>query len=176
MDRKEVCILFLIIFAIVLGCFAANTGQDMNFYHVQIGNEEIAYQVIEDTSRLYIEDVFESHIHEEGYWQVPFKEVFLKDVRLKVEKYDCYEESLQKKLNCKTFYTLAKKPPLKLVEEVPSSLVIMKDEKTIYDSVYVEDIHSFIQEKGRYYFIVTYKTHSFKSVKETKLLFTVKVV
>ena len=51
----------------------------------------------------------------------------------------------------------------------------MKDDKTLYDGKYITNLKDLLKEDGRYYFIATIKERVVRTVKNTKLLFSVKV-
>lgn len=175
MGSKEISILVLAVLCIGISYFLLNNGEDMNYYQVLVGEEEVSYQVLEDTSRIYLKDVFESNVHNEAYSDKELVEVSLKKLSFHITKSQCYDKKGGNRIDCKPFYSDLKIPALVETTEFPTSLKIMRNEEIIYDGKYREDLNAIIKEKGRYYFIATYEELAFKSVKTTKLLFSIKV-
>lgn len=165
-----ICFLFLLFILLSM-----NKSEAMQYYKIQVGEEEISYYVIENTTKKYIEDVIESKIENKQYVDRTFIEVEKDKLILQISKYDCTKENSERKIDCKPFYKLDKLPNTEGIDEKPSSLKILFNDKVLYDSVYKEDIREIIKEEGRYYFIVTYESTNTKKEKQTKLLFSIKV-
>jgi len=175
MSGKEVCI--LILGFICVACYIIlNGGEDMYFYSVKVGDKESSYYVMEDSSRKIIEDVIETSVHNDGYLTKELVEVSLKDLKLDMDVLYCYDKEGGNKINCKDFYQNGKIPVVEKQKIIPKTLEITRNEVEIYNGEYREDLNTLIKEVGRYYFIVTYEEKIKRTVRTTKVLFSVKVV
>lgn len=148
----------------------------MYFYSVKVGDKESSYYVMEDTSKIIIEDVIETSIHNDGYLNKELIEVSLKNLRLDMDVLYCYDKEGGNKINCKDFYTNGKTPVVEEQKFIPIKLDIKRNEEEIYSGEYREDLNSIIKEVGRYYFTVTYEEKKSRNIRTTKVLFSVKVV
>lgn len=176
MSGKGFALTLLCFFIFLFVLFSMNKSEAMSYYKIQIGEEEVSYYVLESTEKKYIEDVIESKIENKQYVDRKLVEIGKKPFSLRISKYACTKENSEKIIDCKPFYKKNKLPPIKEIEEAPSTLQILFQDKVIYQSTYRENISEFLKEKGRYYFIVTYESKGKKKDKVTKLLFSVKVV
>ncbi len=161
------CLLFLLI--------SMNRNEPMHYYKVQVGEQEVSYYVIEDTKKIYIEDVIENKIENKQYVDRQLLEVGKNIPSIRISKYACTKENSERTIDCKPFYKTGKLPFIQEIEETPSSLKILFKDKVLYQSTYKEDISDLLKEEGRYYFIVTYESKNKKKEKMTKLLFSIKV-
>jgi hypothetical protein len=173
MSAKEVWVFLLFIIGIVICYFLAHSAEAMDFYSVKIGDTEISYYVIEDTTRIYIEDVFDASVSNKAYYDKGLASVSLKNLGLSIQTYACYGKVGKK--DCLEYYSKTTLPTLKEKETYPSSLTIMKDDTVLYEGEYMSDIRSIVTDAGRYYFIVDIEEQVFRKQKSVKLLFTVKV-
>ncbi len=164
------CFLLLLFFFLFL-----NRSENMNYYRIQIGEEEISYFVLEDTKKIYIKDVLENTIQNKGYVEKSSSIYKKKDVHLHVTQYTCMNEKGEKQIDCKPFYEVGKSPHLKEVEQTPKRMQILWKEKTIYDGEYIEEIAPLLKEEGRHYFIITYEMVEKGKEKKQKILFSIKV-
>lgn len=176
MSGKEISFLILGILCIVLSCCLLNYGEDMKFYRVLIGEEESSYYVMEDTNRIILEDVFSSNVHNKAYLDKNLLEVSLKNLKLNIQTFSCLETQEGREIDCKSFYTNKIEPKLKEEKIIPTKLEIKRNNQILYSGTYLEDLTSIIKEEGRYYFVVTYEQKVVRTIKNTKLLFSVKVV
>lgn len=175
MSSKGASFLFIGLLFATLSFFIFNSGDDMDYYRITVGDKELSYYVMEDTTRNYIEDVISSSIHNDGYVTRSLLEVPITNLKVKVEAFNCVDKESGNILNCKTFYETEKTPHLKPLENTNFSYKIISKDKVIYEGKYVEDLTGIIKEKGQYYFIATLSNSEKKKIKETKILFSLKV-
>lgn len=173
MSAKEVWVLILGIICVILCYFLANSSVNMNFYEISMGDKKVNYYVIEDVKKMYIEDVIEINKENKAYFNNGVFDVNLDDLNLSVRTLDCTDS--KGKANCKVQYSSNNNFIFTDKGVAPSKLIVMKDEKTLYDGDYITDLSSIIKEKGRYYFIVNIKEKAMRTVRNIKLLFFVKV-
>ena len=175
MSSKEVCFLLLGFFVVVLSFFLLNRNEKMNFYRITVGEEELSYYVMEDTTNIYIEDVISFSFHNDAYLTRKLLEVPLKDLKIKVEAFECQDKNSGNILNCKSFYETSKMPDVKPLENIIFSYKIFHEKETIYEGEYIENLESIIKEKGKYYFVLTSNEENKRSVKKTTILFSLTV-
>ena len=172
MSAKEVWVLILGIIFVCLCYLLVNNREDMSFYEVNIGDNKINYYVIEDIKKLYIEDVIESNTLNKAYFKDGVLDIKRDNLSLDIKSYFCSDKN--GKTDCKSKYSNSN---LNLVSKNVSfsSLTVMKDNNILYDGEYITDLNSIMKDNGRYYFIVNIKEKVVRTVKNTKILFSVKV-
>lgn len=173
MSAKEVWVLILGIVFVILCYFLANTKEDIGYYTVSIGDNKINYYVIENVKKLYIEDVIETNYENKAYFKDGLLEIKRDDLSLDIKSYFCSDK--KGRVDCKSKYVNDSKITITEKNIDISKLTIMKDDKTLYDGKYITNLEDLLKEDGRYYFIVTMKERVVRTVKNTKLLFSVKV-
>jgi len=176
MENKMGLFLFIGVLCAVVCYFLLNNGEDMKFYTVKVGEKESSYFVMEDVSKIIIEDVIETKVHNDAYLNKELIEVSLKDLRLDMNVLYCYDKKNGNKIDCKSFYKNGKKPIVEEQKYVPVKLTINKNDEELYSGEYREDLNTIIKEIGRYYFTVTYEEKNIRKIKTTNILFSVKVV
>lgn len=176
MNNKIIIVLVLSFLIFGVSYIFLNNGEDMLFYSVNIGGKESSYYVMEDTSKIIIDDVIENYIHNDGYLNKELVEVSLKDLRLDINVLYCYDKKDGNKINCKDFYQNGKSPIVEEQKIIPTKLEIKRNEEEVYNGEYREDLNSIIKKTGRYYFNVTYEEKVKRTIKTTKILFSIKVV
>jgi hypothetical protein len=160
---------------LIFNLFLLNHGENMNYYRVTVNDEELSYYVIEDTTHIYIKDVITSSIHNDAYLTKTLLEVPLGTIKVKVETFACINPTTKTTLHCKSFYEKGKTPTLKSIHNQNYTYQIFYEDEIIYEGEYLEDLSNIIQKKGQYYFIVKTNRQTSRKIKETTLLFSLKV-
>ena len=131
MSGKGVVFLFIGLLFAIFSFLIFNTGENMDYYRVTVGDKELSYYAIEDTTRTYIEDVISLSIHNDGYVTRELLEVPINNLNVNVEVFNCIDKESGNILNCKTFYDKAKVPNLKKIEDTIFSYKIISKDKII---------------------------------------------